>query len=141
MAALAALSLNAAASAQTPATIDIQIEIAGLRNAHGVVRLCLTKDDASFPNCHGPNAVHGAVKASPMPLRYTFRAVPAGTYAVAAFHDSNDNGKLDTMIGIPKEGFAFSRNPKLHTRGPHFIEASFDGNDRALGPLKMKYIF
>lgn len=141
MAALAALSLSAAASAQPPATIDIQIEIAGLRDSRGQVRLCLTRDQASFPDCKGPGVVHGTVKASLAPLHYVFRAVPAGTYAVAAFHDANDNGKLDTMLGIPKEGFAFSRNPKMRARAPHFIEASFESHGRALSPLKMKYLF
>ena len=139
--ALAALSLSVAAPAQPPATIDIQIEIAGLRDAQGQVRLCLTHDHERFPNCKGPGVVHGTIKASLAPLHYTFRAVPAGTYAVAAFHDANDNGKLDTVMGIPKEGYAFSRNPKVHVRAPHFIEASFDSNDRALAPLKMKYLF
>ncbi len=122
-------------------TTDIQIEIAGLRNTNGQVRLCLTRDHSSFPSCAGPNVVRAAVKASLAPARYTFRAVPVGTYAVAAFHDANDNGKLDTMIGIPKEGFAFSRNPKVQVRAPHFIEASFDSNGRALTPLKLKYLF
>lgn len=120
--------------------MDIQIEIAGLRNAHGLVRLCLTRDPARFPDCKGPGVVHGTVKATLAPLHYTFRAVPAGTYAVAAFHDANENGKLDTMMGIPKEGFAFSRNPKMRARAPHFIEASFENNGRALAPLKMKYL-
>jgi len=129
------------ASAQRPATTDIQIEIAGLRDAQGIVRLCLTHDHSSFPDCKGPDDVHGVVKASRAALRYTFRAVPAGTYAVAAFHDANGNGKLDTMIGFPKEGFAFSRNPKFQTRAPHFIEASFDSNAPPLAPLKMKYLF
>jgi len=135
------LSLSAAALAQPLATTDIQIEIAGLRNAHGLVRLCLTRDHESFPDCKGPGVFHGTVKASLAPLHYTFRAVPAGNYAVAAFHDANDNGKLDTMMGIPREGFAFSRNPKMHVRAPHFMEASFDSNGRALMPLKMQYLF
>ena len=80
------------------------------------------------------------IKASTGPLHYTFHHVPPGTYAVAAFHDANGNGKLDTMMGIPKEGFAFSRNPKMQPRAPHFNEASFENNGRPLAPLKMKYL-
>jgi len=31
--------------------------------------------------------------------------IPPGTYAIACYHDENDNGKLDTnFLGIPKEG-------------------------------------
>ena len=140
MVALAALSLSVAATAQPLAPIDIQIEIAGLRDAHGLVRLCLTRDHESFPDCKGPGVVHGTIKASLVPVQYTFRGVPAGTYAVAAFHDANGNGKLDTMIGIPKEGFAFSGNPKMHARAPRFNEASFESSSRPLATLKMKYL-
>ena len=118
MAALAALSLGVGASAQAPTTTDLTIEIAGLRDAKGVVRLCLTADPRDFPDCKGRDAVAATVKASRSPIRYTFRAVPAGNYAIASFHDANGNGKLDTMLGIPKEGFAFSRNPALKPRAP-----------------------
>jgi len=44
--------------------------------------------------------------------------LPAGEYALAVFHDENDNGKLDTnWLGIPKEKVAFS-NAKMKTFGP-----------------------
>lgn len=121
-------------------TSDIRIEISGLRDAQGLVRLCLTAEPKAFPDCKGPSAVHASAKASMAPVHYTFVGVPVGTYAVAAFHDANGNGRLDTMIGIPKEGFAFSRNPKLHARAPFFSEAAFENDRKPLSPLKMKYI-
>jgi uncharacterized protein (DUF2141 family) len=44
--------------------------------------------------------------------------LPAGEYALAVFHDENDNGKLDTnWLGIPKEKVAFS-NAEMRTFGP-----------------------
>lgn len=142
MAALAALSLSAAVPAQPhpSTTTDLTIEIAGLRNAHGVIKLCLTPNPHDFPDCKGRDAIAGTVKASRSAIRYTFRAVPTGAYAIAAFHDANGNGKLDTIIGLPKEGFAFSRNPVTKMRAPHFHEASFRSNGSPLPPLKMKYL-
>lgn len=143
MAALAALSLSVAAPAQPQAaatTTDLTIEIAGLRDAKGVVRLCLTANQRDFPDCKGHDAVAATVRASLSPIRYTFRAIPAGNYAIAAFHDANSNGKLDKMMGMPKEGFAFSRNPPMRPRAPHFNEASFRSNASPLPPLKMKYL-
>ncbi len=101
--ALAILSLSVAAPAQLPTTNDIQIEIAGLRDAHGLIRLCLIRDPKTFPTCKGPDIVHATVKASVASIHYSFRAIPAGPYAVAMFHDANGNGKLDTMMGIPTE--------------------------------------
>lgn len=141
MAVLAALSLGAAAPAQNPATTDLTIEIAGLRDERGVVRICLTASPREFPDCKNSDAIHVTVRASLSPIHYQFRALPAGTYAIGAFHDANANGKLDTMMGIPREGFAFSRNPAIKTRAPHFNEASFRSNGPPLSPLKMKYVF
>lgn len=142
MAALAALSLSVAAPAQPQpqGTTDLTIEIVGLRDAKGVVRLCLTANPHDFPDCKGRDAVSATVRASRTPIHHTFRAVPAGVYAIGAFHDANGNGKLDTMMGIPKEGFAFSRNPAIKPRAPRFNEASFRSNGPSLPALKMKYL-
>jgi uncharacterized protein (DUF2141 family) len=52
--------------------------------------------------------------------------VPAGSYAVVVFHDENDNGKIDrSVLGIPREDYGFSNNPKLLLRKPTFDEARF----------------
>ena len=141
MAALAALSLSVAAPAQAPGTTDVQVEIDGLRDARGLVRLCLTRDSKSFPDCKGTGAAHATITASTGPLHYRFHSVLPGAYAIVAFHDANSNGKLDKMMGMPKEGFAFSRNPKMHMRAPRFNETSFHSEGQPPEPLKMKYLF
>ena len=42
-------------------------------------------------------------------LTVSFEDLPAGTYAIAVFHDSNNNGKLDkNWLGVPTEGYGFS---------------------------------
>ena len=47
----------------------------------------------------------------------------AGDYAIAVYHDANDNGKLDqNMMGIPVEATAFS-NDALGNMGPPSFEA------------------
>ena len=141
MAVLAALSLAvpAPAPAQLP-TADISVEIVGLRDSRGVVHLCLTREAKGFPDCKGPGNLKATIRASMAPLHYVFRLVPAGTYAISVIHDANNDGKLNTTFGMPTEGFAFSRNPKIKMRAPRFNEASFETNGRSLEPLKMKYL-
>ncbi|MGI9325505.1 MAG: DUF2141 domain-containing protein [Pseudomonadales bacterium] len=40
----------------------------------------------------------------------TLYGLPAGTYALAAFQDNNDNGRLDRWFGLlPREPVAFSK--------------------------------
>ncbi len=52
--------------------------------------------------------------------------LPKGRYALSVLHDINGNGRMDTnWIGIPREGYGFSRNPKIVFSAPSFDEASF----------------
>ncbi|SDE81604.1 DUF2141 domain-containing protein [Rhodospira trueperi] len=52
--------------------------------------------------------------------------LPPGRYAVAAYHDENDNGRFDLgLFGIPLEGFGFSRDPGVIPRRPTFDDAAF----------------
>lgn len=58
--------------------------------------------------------------------RFSIPGLPFGTYAVALFHDINDNGELDrNFLGIPTEPFAFSRPPRSKWRLPSFNEVAF----------------
>lgn len=42
-----------------------------------------------------------------------------GVYGLALYHDANGNGKIDrNAIGIPKEGFGFSNNPRILFSAP-----------------------
>ena len=56
----------------------------------------------------------------------SFDPIPAGTYAVACFHDENKNGKLDTgLFGIPTEGTVVSNHAKGFMGPPSFEKARF----------------
>lgn len=53
--------------------------------------------------------------------------VPAGRYAIQAYLDENDNGKVDrNALGIPKEEVGFSGNPLLLTGPPRWKTVSFE---------------
>ena len=135
--ALLATSLTAAAPLETA---ELTIEISGLRNAKGEVQLCVTSR-ADFLDCEDdPDALTAQMATSDI-APVTFEALPVGTYAVLVLHDENANGKLDTMLGIPKEGFGFSGNPKIRMGPPKANLVRFD-----LAPgvseqhVKMKYL-
>lgn len=108
----------------TPAPAALDIDIENLRNREGVLRVCLTRAAEHFPDCSDdPAALKRSVSASSP--RLSLGVVP-GHYAMAIVHDENGNGELDTMLGIPREGFGFSRNPKIRFGPPKFAEAGFD---------------
>jgi UDP:flavonoid glycosyltransferase YjiC (YdhE family)/uncharacterized protein (DUF2141 family) len=55
-----------------------------------------------------------------------FTSVPPDTYAISAFHDENDNEKLDTnFLGIPTESWCTSRDAKAYFGPPSFDDAKF----------------
>jgi uncharacterized protein (DUF2141 family) len=105
------------------ASSSAEIRVAGLRNTHGRIQICLTRNPRHFPDCaKDPSALTRTVPASAPTA--VFDNVAPGTYAVALFHDENGNRKLDKSLGMPREGFGFSRNPKIRMGPPKFAESS-----------------
>lgn len=105
---------------------QITATIAGLKNQDG--RLCLTlfAQESGFPSSAEAAIAAQCVQANQADVGITFANLRPGNYAIAVFHDANDDGKLNTgFLGIPKEGFGFSRNPRIATRAPRFQEAAF----------------
>nr|WP_245817423.1 DUF2141 domain-containing protein [Hydrococcus rivularis] len=59
-----------------------------------------------------------------MPQLVTFENLQPGSYAVAVLHDANNDGEANrNALGIPVEGFGFSRNPVIRTGPPKFNDA------------------
>jgi uncharacterized protein (DUF2141 family) len=116
---IAALVFAAQAAVAGGQAGAVEIDFEGLRNSRGTIRVCMTRDPAHFPDCSGdPAALTQSVSA--VTRRIEFGSVPAGNYAIAVFHDENNNKKLDTFLGVPREGFGFSRNPTISFGAPHF---------------------
>ncbi len=145
-AALALLPLGAALGAAAPATNDgatITVTVTELRNAKGVVRACMTTDEARFPRCRGVPGAYGAMtEAHEGKVSFTFTGVKPGRYAIALLHDENANGKADRALGMmPKEGFGFSRDAKVRMGPPSFSDAAFDiGQDDRKLTIRMRYM-
>ncbi|NMM48940.1 DUF2141 domain-containing protein [Flammeovirgaceae bacterium KN852] len=54
-------------------------------------------------------------------------SVPPGKYAVATYHDLDDDGKMDkNLLGIPKEPYGFSNNFKLKLSAPKFEDCQIE---------------
>ena len=84
-----------------------------------MLRVCVTANPEHFPDCaDDPKAVRTSVPASSGMIRLS--GIVPGRYAVSLMHDENGNGRLDTTLGIPREGFGFSNNPGLTFGPPRF---------------------
>ncbi len=109
----------------TPAHADdVTITLQGVKKATGSIVLCLWSGEDGFPDCESGKAVKRIV----VPANATsarFENVAAGAYAISAFHDANNNGKLDSnFLGLPLEVVGMSNNPKLNGP-PRFKPARF----------------
>lgn len=109
------------ALAQAPKTGTLKVEITGIRNDAGDIRVAVRSDE---------NTIAAAQVATIDPKTLTAEAVfdnlPEGDYGVAVFHDENKNEKLDfNDVGMPLEGYGHSNNPAKRPGPPDFSETKF----------------
>lgn len=135
--AFAAPLLMLTANNQGAAKVEISLD--GVRNARGELHLCLTREPRHFPNCGSdPAAIKRTLPAS---TRQVTLDAPPGEYAVSIFHDEDKDRELDTFLGIPREGFGFSRNPRIRFGAPSFRDVRIGipaGFTRL--PVRMQYM-
>ena len=120
--AAAFLALAAPASAA-----DLEIVVAGIRDGESPGKVFIgvfnaqdgfLKDEKRYARAAIP-VVNGAARL--------VLTLPPGRYAAVAFHDANDNGELDrNILGIPTEGYAFSRDARGFMSAPSFESAAVE---------------
>ena len=122
-------------------TASLEVGVDHLRSEKGMIRVCLTADPNNFPNCvDDAHAVGRSISATARSLR--FYGLPRGAYAVAVIHDENGNNRLDTLAGIPREGYGFSNDAAVRFGPPKFAAARFDvTGDANRQQIRMRYIF
>lgn len=93
---------------------DVTVTLTGVQARGGQVLVTLQARD-QFMQAGGFSQRIEAPAAGP--LTVTFQDVPAGDYALSAFHDENGDYQMQAAAnGIPEEGWAMSNGDAL--RGP-----------------------
>lgn len=110
---------------QVKTLATLQITFTGLRNNKGIVAIGLHNNPKGWhrkalaePTWSKEDIKDGALTVRIENLEY-------GTYAFTMMDDEDANLKMDKFMGLPREGFAFSRNPKVGMSVPKFKECSF----------------
>ena len=116
---LAAATASGTVSAEgQPMTVRLN----GIEHDRGTVRVALFADPKTFRKADQAFA-SGEKPAKTGTVNLVFDDVPAGQYAIMAYHDENGNGELDRRLGMfPTEGYGLSNNPKV--MGPPAFEDS-----------------
>lgn len=128
-------------SAKAMSNSTLIVTINGLRNQQGQVCFGLFSDAQGFPSNRSRAMEVRCLSAKDTPLTVTFNNLNAGIYAVTVFHDANGDGTLNRgFLGIPKEGFGFSRNPRIGTSPPSFKKAAVAITDQTTEiQIQLKY--
>jgi len=114
--------------------------VTNVKNSKGVIRLAICGPDTDFPKCDDDAVRTVTMKIDEGTAQASFADIPSGTYAVSVFHDANVNGKLDTMLGIPREGYGFSGNPPFRPRAPRFDEAQIEIRKDTKTTIRLRYL-
>lgn len=102
------------------------------KSTDGTIRAALYNSEESFLSFEQVYASKG-IRANASPLTLNFEKIPEGHYAIALYHDINDNEKMDTNImGIPKEPLAFSNAAMGMFGPPSFKKAMFYHKDHTI---------
>jgi uncharacterized protein (DUF2141 family) len=121
-------ALPEAARSEAPAPVTgIAMYIGGLTTNDGTVYCDLYDKEEGFPS--EPKLAVARVKARPQNKQATcvFADVKAGRYAVAIWHDVDDDRELDSnLFGVPSEPVGSSNNAEGSFGPPSFKDAAFD---------------
>jgi uncharacterized protein (DUF2141 family) len=122
-------------AAAKPKTIATQkpltLIIGNLKSTSAPVIVSVYGTTSKFPAPHGQLKEykfkpHGNV------LTAKITNLKFGTYAIATYQDENSSGEIDkNFIGMPTEGYAFSKNFKPTVKAPNFDQCRFDYNKTA----------
>lgn len=138
LASVVAVSLlcgHSAVAEESVATNVIEFETQN-RNDAGVVRCGLFKEGGWLKEAFRPSIV----KITGKTARCIFKEVPAGVYGISAFHDEDNDGKLNTnLVGYPMEEYCASNNARNMFSAPSWSDAKFSfkgGTVRLRGVMK-----
>lgn len=117
--------LTLASTANAASASNLTTEISGLRNRKGQLCFSVFSKSQGFPTS-GDNAVQNkCVKITNASMRVTFKSLSPGNYAIAVLHDENNDQQANrNFLGLPTEGFGFSRNPAIVAGPPKFADSA-----------------
>jgi uncharacterized protein (DUF2141 family) len=111
---------------------DLTVRIENADVGKGHLMIAVFNSGGDFPN---NSFREQRIVVTERTMAVTFPNLPIGQYAVSVYQDSNDNGKLDTLIfGIPKEKYGFSNDARL----PDYEKCLFDFNGDTTIKIQIK---
>ncbi len=111
-----ALTIVATVASAAGQKAELKITIDNIRNNKGHILVSVFSDNGAYYK----DTKHAAALlklTSNQAREFIVTDLAPGNYAIAVIHDENDNGKLDTFAGIPREGYGFSNSTGIMPPG------------------------
>lgn len=103
----------------------LQISVDNIKAAEGMIWVGLYRTEEDFLIKEKAILVGVHVEQEGQ-MTIRMPALVYGEYAMAIFHDLNNNGEMDrNLVGIPSEPFAFSQKLKSKFKIPKFDDVKF----------------
>lgn len=112
----------------------VKVQFTGIGTETGSIWISLcTREEV--PKIAQGGCAHNAQIPAKEGAEHTFNAIVPGVYVISAYHDDNDNGRLDfDDQGIPFEAIGNSRNAVGEFGPPTFDQTKFDVRPRSEAP-------
>ncbi len=110
---------------QPDSLATLEVTFTGIRSTTGQIAIGINDSPEGWPRSPklDPNWLKSKKPDGTMTVRIP--DLPYGTYAVSALDDENKNLEMDTFLGIPQEGYGFSRDAKVKLSPPKFEDCEF----------------
>ena len=120
----------------------LHIQVTGIRNASGNIRLAFYSDSKSFDD-EKPLFIRTVPKKEIVKesMKISYSDLKPGVYGIAILDDENANEKMDYGWVLPKEGFGFSDYYHTGMTRPHFDKFDFVlKNEIKTVEIKVRYM-
>ena len=120
-------------------TADIEVNVYNIKQSTGNLKLGVFDKVHNFRTKSDPY-LKSSKNVTDSIARFSFYDVPYGRYAIAVYHDENNDDTLNTRkLGIPTEGIGFSGKFNSRIKPPDFVLASFRLKNDTLISINLIY--
>ena len=114
----------------------IEVNMTGFDSDQGIVSVGLYDNEGAFLESAQKSI---SSKITNQKANVTFTDIPDGIYAISCYHDEDDNGELNMILGFyPKEAYGTSNNAPARFGPPKWNDAKFEIKNGEIAKFDIK---